>query len=151
MTAIPGMHVKGTASARQHEISVSVTYRGETRNLGVFDTWSGGNVTADNTKHRRGGMGEQVAVGGPSTIDDVTISRDYDLERDHQHAHWLSNAVGRAWVVAAKQYLDTDGVKFGRPIIITGVLIGYNQPEGDSDSGDVAMFEIVINPNGAVG
>jgi len=141
----------GTASARQNDIKVSVTYRGETRNLGTWDAWEGGNVTADNTKHRRGGMGPQVAIGGPVTIEDVTVRRDYDLARDNKNAHWLSAAVGRATVSASKQYLDADGLVFGDPIVITGVLIGYNDPEADSDSGDVAMVEIVINPNGSVG
>lgn len=141
----------GTASVRQNSISVVVVYRGEKRDLGVFDTWEGGNVTADNTKHRRGGMGEQVAIGGPVTIEDVTVSRDYDLLRDNRHAHWLAGAVGRARVVATKKYLDADGLAFGKPIVISGILIGYNEPNADSDSGDVAMYEIVINPDGAVG
>ena len=141
----------GTVSARNNRITASVTFNGETRNLGIFDTWEGGNVTADNTKHRRGGMGPQVAVGGPVTIEDVTVSRDYDLERDHQHAHWLSTAVGRGRITATKQYLDDDGNSFGDVIVITGILIGYNQPAADSDSSDVAMVELVINPDGAVG
>lgn len=141
----------GTVSARNHEITVSVTYRGETRDLGVFDTWEGAGVTADNTKHRRGGMGPQVAVGGPVTIEDLTVTRDYDLDRDHQHAHWLSAAVGRARVSAHKTFLDGDGLAFGPPIVITGILIGYTQPDGDSDSSDVAMVGLVINPDGAVG
>jgi hypothetical protein len=141
----------GTASVRQNSITVVVTYRGEKKDLGIFDTWEGGNVTADNTKHRRGGMGEQVAIGGPVTIEDVTVSRDYDLLRDNKNAHWLSGAVGRARVVAAKKYLDADGLAFGKPIVISGILIGYNEPNADSDSGDVAMYEIVINPDGAVG
>lgn len=142
---------KATASVRQNEITVDVTYRGELRKFGIFDTWEGGNVTADNTKHRRGGMGKQVAIGGPVTIEDVTISRDYDLTRDNPNAIWLSGAVGRAAVVATKRYLDADGNRFGTAIVITGVLIGYNEPNSDSDSGDVAMFELVVNPDGDVG
>jgi hypothetical protein len=142
---------RGTASVRQNDITVEVTYKKETRSFGTFDTWEGGNVTAENTKHRRGGMGEQVAIGGPVTIEDLTVSRDYDLARDNQNAHWLSQAVGKGRVIAKKQYLDADGVAFGNPIIITGILIGYNEPNADSDSADVAMFELVINPNGVVG
>jgi hypothetical protein len=141
----------GTASVRQNEINVTVTYRGEKRSFGIFDAWEGAGVTADNTKHRRGGMGPQVAIGGPVTIEDLTVRRDYDLARDNPNAHWLANAVGRARVVATKQYLDADGLAFGSPIVITGVLIGYVEPNADSDAGDVAMLELVINPDGAVG
>jgi hypothetical protein len=148
----------GTASVRQNRITVSVTYLGETRDLGVFDTWEGAHVTADNTKHRRGAMGTQVAIGGPVTIDDLTVTRDFDLARDNVgskgrkgNGHWLSSAVGRGKVVATKHYLDSDGDGFGTPVVITGVLIGYNEPNSDSDSSDVAMMELVINPDGEVG
>lgn len=140
-----------TASARHNEVRVSVRYRTETRDLGIFDTWEGGNVTADNTKHRRGGMGPQVAVGGPKTIEDVTVTRDYDVLRDHQHAHWLSSVVGKARVTASKIWLDDDDIAFGRPLVYTGVLIGYVNPEADSDSGDIAMVSLTINPDGDVG
>lgn len=149
-----------TVSVRQNNINVTVTYRGVTKDLGVFDTWEGAGVTAENTKHHRGGMGIQVAVGGTTTIEDLTVTRDYDLIRDHQGvgfavgddlAHWLSTAVGRARATAKKTYLDGDGDAYGNPIVISGVLIGYTQPGSDSDASDVAMFEIVINPDGVVG
>ena len=141
----------GTVSTRNHKVTVTVTYKGETRDLGVFDTWEGANVTADNTKHRRGGMGPQVAVGGATTIEDLTVTRDYDLDRDHGDAHWLSTAVGRKRVTAQKTYLDNNKIAFEPPIVITSILIGYDQPDGDSDSSDVAMVGLVINPDGAVG
>lgn len=140
-----------TVSARGFEVKASVTFRGEVRDLGTFDTWEGGDITADNTKHRRGGMGPQVAVPGPATVEDVTITRDYDPPRDHQHAHWLSSAVGKARVIATKSVLDEDGNAFGRPLVIRGILVGYNHPGHDSDSGDTAFVGIVISPDGAVG
>src|SRR3954453_11530011 len=95
----------GTASVRQNDITVEVSFDGEIRKFGTFDTWEGGNVTAENTKHRRGAMGEQIAIGGPVTIEDVTVSRDYDLARDNKNTHWLSDAVGKGRVVATKKYL----------------------------------------------
>lgn len=160
------MDPKGTVSARQHSISVSVKYRDVTYDLGIWDTWSGGNISSESTKHRRGAMGKQVAVSGSPTIEDVTISRDYDLKRDHDGqdasesplslpdgadlAHFMSGVVGRAQVTAKKYYMDADAKTFGKPIIVTGILMGYNQPEGDSDSSDVAMVEIVINPDGEI-
>jgi hypothetical protein len=143
-----------------NSITVTVTYRGETRDLGVWDTWEGAAVTAENTKHRRGAMGIQVAVGGAVTIEDVTITRDYDLARDHlgkwpttstDMTHWMANAVGKSRVVATKQFLDADGLAFGKPIVISGILIGYTIPGSDSDSSEVGMVEIVINPDGEVG
>lgn len=146
MTAIPS-----PTSVRQNEIIADVTYGTETRQFGVFDTWEGGNVTAESTKHRRGGMGIQVAIAGTPTIEDITVGRDYDLVRDNPHMHWLANAVGRARVVLTKHFLDVYGNRFGKPIIITGVLVGYNMPTSDSDGSEFAMFELVVNPDGTVG
>jgi hypothetical protein len=145
------MDPRGTVGVRQNDINVTVTYKGVVKDLGTFDTWSGGNVTADNTKHRRGAMGQQVAIGGPVTIEDLTVSRDYDLTRDNPNGKWLADAVGRAQVTATKHYKDADGINFGKYTQISGVLIGYNEPGADSDSADVAMFELVINPDGVVG
>lgn len=149
MTAIPVDPVP--ASVRQNEITVDVIFNKKTYDLGIFDTWEGANVTAESTKHRRGGMGRQIAVAGVPTIEDLTISRDYDLLRDNPMAHTLSNAVGRARVIATKHYLDSDGNRYGDPIVIKGVMVGYNEPNSDSDSADIAMFEIVVNPDGEVG
>jgi len=140
-----------TRGARDYSVTASVTYRGETRDFGVFDTWEGGNVTSDNTKHRRGALGIQISIGGPKSIDDITITRDYDLARDHQHAHWLSGCVGRARGVFRKQPLDDNSVAYGAPLVLQGVIIGYNHPSHDSDSSDVSMVALVLSPNDTVG
>src|SRR6478609_6852423 len=132
MTAIPATPVP--SSVRQNEITVDLIYAGVTYPLGVFDTWEGGNVTAESTKHRRGGMGVQIAIAGVPTIEDVTISRDYDLARDLPMAHILSDAVGRSRIVATETYLDESGKgHYPTPIILKGVLVGYNEPNSDSD------------------
>lgn len=149
MTAIPVD--PSPVSVRQNEITVDIIYKGVTYELGVFDTWEGGNVSAESTKHRRGGMGIQVAVAGVPVIEDVTIGRDYDLVRDNPMAHILSSAVGRARAVATKRYLDTEGNRGGAPIILRGLLVGYNEPNADSDASDIGMFQVVINPDGTVG
>jgi hypothetical protein len=149
MTAIPVDPIP--TSVRQNEITVDLVFKGVTYELGVFDTWEGGNVTAESTKHRRGGMGIQIAVAGVPTIEDVTIGRDYDLARDNPMAHILSNAVGRGRIVATKHYKEPGGDNYGDPIIIRGVLVGYNEPNSDSDSADISMFQIVVNPDGSVG
>lgn len=149
MTAIPVE--PSPSSARHNQITVDLIFNKKTYNLGVFDTWEGGGVTSESTKHRRGGMGRQIAVAGVPVIEDVTIGRDYDLVRDNPMAHTLSDAVGRGRIVATKVYLNDDREAVGDPIVIRGVLVGYNEPNSDSDSGDINMFQIVVNPDGEVG
>jgi hypothetical protein len=149
MTAIDT--VTGTAGSRQSAVTVTVKWRGETKSLGIFDTMEGGGATAENTKHRRGNMGKQVAIGGPSTIEDVTVSRDLDLARDLVDMKWVFTKVGQATVVASRQFIDAHGTGFGAPWVVTGILIGCTPPPHDSDSADIAMWEIVINPDGDIG
>jgi hypothetical protein len=133
------------------QVTVSVAFRDDTRNLGVFDNLEGGGATAEGTKHRRGGLGKSRAYGGLPSVNDLTVSRDYDLARDHQHAHWLLNIVGRARVTVVDQPLDEFGVAFGRPFTYTGKLIGATPPNHNSNSSDLGMFELVVSTDGEVG
>jgi hypothetical protein len=133
------------------QVTVSVTFRTETRNLGVFDTKEGGGVTADGTKHRRGGLGPEKAYGGAPSVQDVTLTRDYDLARDHANARWLMGKVGRARITIVDQFLDEFGVAFGEPFVYTGKLTGATPPNHDSDSSDLGFFELQASLDGDVG
>lgn len=135
-------------------VTVSVTWRGERRDLGVFDTKEGGNMTADDSKYRRGGMGPSRAVGGPPEAENVTVSRDWDLTRDKQHLKWLMGAVGSARMEVKQTFLDEGGLAGGSPedlLVQTGVLTGVNPPAHDSNSSNVAMLELTMATDGAAG
>lgn len=129
----------------------SVTYRGETRDLGVFTEFEGGEATAEDTKVRRGGTRTQKALGGPKSIGNVTIRRDYDLARDHNQIHWLYGGVGAASARVAKWPTDDNDRPYGRPTIYTGVLIGSTQPGHDLESADVAKLELEVSCDGDLG
>jgi hypothetical protein len=92
----------------QGQVSLSVTWRGDTHDLGIFDTFGGGDVTADNAKHRRGGGQKAISKGGLASIDDITASRDFDLLRDHQHYHWLVAACGNGRFELRYVFLDEE-------------------------------------------
>ena len=119
---------------------LTVTVDGFT--LGVFDTKSGGETTAEPTKRRAGGMGAHKSYAALPDHGDVTVSRDYDLERDHELVRRLRPRVGRARMTISEQPLDEDGAPWGRPVVYTGRLIGVSPSEVDSDSTDAAMFEL---------
>jgi hypothetical protein len=135
----------------QAYVVVSVTYRGETRDLGVFNALDGGEATSDDTKVRRGGTRTQRALGGPRSIGNITVTRDYDLARDHNNIHWLYNATGGARVVAQHFFTDDNDLPYGRPVIYTGVLIRSTKPPHNIDSADVANLELEISCDGNVG
>lgn len=140
-----------TRRVDQAYVVVSVTYRGETRDLGVFNTFDGGEASSEDTKIRRGGTRVQTALGGPRSIGNVTVGRDYDLARDHENIHWLYNSVGAARVTAQYFFTDDNDAAYGRPMIYTGVLIGSTKPGHDIDSADVANLELEISCDGTVG
>lgn len=64
------------------------------RPLGAFDTYSGGEVDSEESKYRPGGFVGELSLGGKKTIGNVTISRYYDLLRDHPLYKWLEQVAG---------------------------------------------------------
>lgn len=140
-----------TRRVDQAYVVVSVTYRGETRDLGVFNSWEGGAATSEDTKSRRGGTRVQRALGGPRSIENVTVERDYDLARDHNNIHWLYNATGAAHVVLQKFFTDDNDQPYGRPMVYTGILINSTAPGHDIDSADVSALSLEVSCDGQIG
>ena len=134
---------------RESQERVTAVIDGE--DWGVFDGFSGGEADSEDSKHRPGGMGDEISLGGQKTIGNVTISRLYDLERDHGKVKPLMNRVGRARIVASRQPLDRDGFPVGEPDVYTGVVKSVTKPDHDSNSDDPALFEIEFTANGTIG
>lgn len=87
---------------------------------GTWATYSGGALSAADSKTRGGGMGREKSVGGPASRSDVTIT----IQEDETVVGWhpsLEKLVGRGDIraVVSVQYLNPDGsvmtgAKFGR-------------------------------------
>lgn len=135
--------------ARKDQYDTRVSVDG--RNLGTFDTMTGGEVDSDELKYKPGGMAPLVSLGGSITIGQVVVSRLYRLQRDHLLVHWLLSRIGKGKVVVNKQPLDPDGNAFGKPLVYRGILKRCLPPEVDSTSTDPALIEIEVTPEGAVG
>lgn len=136
--------------SRQDQYSVTVTIDGLGA-LGVFDTFKGGEVDSDEQKYRPGGMADPVSLGGAVTMGNVTIERNYVLDRDHPIIHQLLALTGKATISVAKQPLDVNRVPYGRPLIYKGKIKTVTPPEHDSTSSDPAMLTIEFVPTGTVG
>lgn len=132
----------------QYDVTASVDGLGA---LGTFDTFKGGEVDSDEQKYRPGGMSDPVSLGGAVTMGNVTISRNYLLDRDHPIIHTLLSLAGRAQISVCKQPLDVNKVPYGRPLIYKGKIKTVTPPEHDSTSSDPAMLEIEFVPTGTVG
>jgi hypothetical protein len=134
--------------ARRDQYDTTVVIDG--RNLGTFDTLTGGETDTDELTYRPGGMGPVVSLGGLTTIGQVVVGRLYRLERDHVLVHWLMGRVGKGEAVVSKQPLDPDGNAWGKPLTYRGVLKRVTPPEVDSNSTEAATIELEVTPRGAV-
>ena len=133
---------------RQDQWAVSVEVDG--RDLGVFDTFEGGEVDSEETRYRPGGMAPPVSLGGAVTVANVTVAVLYDLARFHNLIHWLIGRAGKGAMVIRRKPLDVDGNVYGDPLTYRGVLKQVNPPAHDSESSDAARLELEMVPAGTV-
>lgn len=138
----------------QFVVTVTATKRTingtETRNLGVMDTFEGGETSADDSRHKRGGMQGSVPLGGTKEVGNITTSRLYDGFMQEQEP-WLENGVGALEATITKQPLDDAGLAFGRPRVFTAKLVTLTPPDHDADSSDGAMIELEFAPYATIG
>ena len=135
--------------SQENQWLITVTVDGQP--LGVFDKLSGGDSQATTVKYRPGGMVPEIDLGGPTAIQDITVTRLYDLARDHVLAKGLVAKNGRARAVVSQQPLDPFGAPYGAPIVRGGVLKGVKFPTADSMSQAASMLELDVSVDGSVG
>jgi len=134
--------------SRQDEFLCTVTVDGE--KIGVFDKHDGGASTAADTKYRPGGLGAEVSRGGPKSVDNVTVSREYDPPRDHDLVHRLLPKAGWARGTVSLQPVDRNKVPFGDPFVRTATLLKVTPPNYDSTASGIAMVELEFSCDGEI-
>jgi hypothetical protein len=90
-----------------------------------------------------------IMLGGKRTRDDVTLRKGY---REQVHAVYRfldaragDGVLGRCVITTTPT--GDDGVSWGDPIVLTGVLKTVNPPDSSKGSSDPAKLEIVIKPD----
>jgi hypothetical protein len=125
----------------QYNITVSIG----SDPLGTFDKMTGGEIDSEETKYKPGGMSEQISLGGSRTVNNITVSRLFRLDRDLALVSRLKSAVGKESVKVSKQSLDRDGAPFGTPLVYQGILKQITWPEPDSESSAAAILALEIS------
>jgi len=136
------------AGSRADTHAVSVEINGV--DTGIWDKMGGGGIDSEETKYYPGGMVEAVSLGGRKTVDNVTVSRLYDLDRDHTKVKEWIGLVGRGQVKVIKQHMSIEAASYGEPLVYTGILKRVTPPELDSESSDPALIELEITTAGSV-
>lgn len=114
-------------------------------NVGVFDTFTGGDVTAAPTKHRPGGMGPEKTYLSLPTFSDVSIGRVYDEGRDHQLIAQLHSLVGNTYCTVSVQPLDQNGNPFEGPRTYYGRIASVKDGKADSTSHNPRMWTLDLS------
>jgi hypothetical protein len=135
---------------RQTRRRVRATATVDGRDLGIFDTWGGGETTAPNDKYRGGNMGKAEPLGGPPEVGDITIGRNFIKGRDNGLVKWLNARAGQAEATIKKHLLDANRNPFDTETY-TGILTGVTPSDHDSTSNDPAMIELVFTVDEVIG
>lgn len=111
---------------------------------GVFDKFAGGDVSAPVNKHRPGGMGPEITYLSLPTYSDVTLTKVYETQNDHDRIAILHSLVGNGLASVTLQPLDDGGNPWGNPRVYQGRLVGVKDGGTDSMSNAARMFEVDI-------
>jgi hypothetical protein len=111
----------------------------------VFDKFAGGDPTAPANKHRPGGMSTEVTYLSLPSFSDVTLTKAYNTQVDHDLVGLLHNAVGKIMCKVVMNPLDDSGAVFGATRTYTGRLVGVKDGGTDSMSGATRMWEVDIS------
>lgn len=114
--------------------------------FGSWASYDGGDLTSTSNKTRRGGMGRQKAIGGPSERSDITLTIQFDDVVAGYHNE-LEGLTGNGDAVVSVQFLNADrspipGAHFTR----TGKVGGTNLPKPDANgTGTQGFYTVIIH------
>jgi hypothetical protein len=123
------------AAAPTREDTWLLTVNVDGRDLGVFDTLSGGELDSEESKYQPGGMAAEISLGGRKTIGNVTIGRYCDRTR-------------AARITIGQTPLDPMGARAGEPLTYTGTLKTVTPPDVDSTGTDAAQLTLEATIDG---
>jgi hypothetical protein len=109
--------------------------------LGYWAAKEGGNVTTEDPTYAD--WDGDVRLGGKRSREDVTVRKLY-RESVHQVYRWLDGRAGSGRAVLTSSPVRDDGVSWGTPIVVTGVVGEVTPPEVDKESSDGGELEVVV-------
>lgn len=111
-----------------------------------FSTVSGGEISANVEKVYDGGDPFPSTLCAPAEIGDITVSKHYDPDEDHNVLQKLRQLVGQT-------YYDVKVFTFDCELAVPGsertypkaLLVGLTEPDGDASSGAPATFSLTFS------
>jgi hypothetical protein len=131
------------AYIREDQAAITVTVDG----IAYGESWAsveGGNLEADDSKTRPGGMGKEVSVGGPASREDITVQTQLSDVVLGWHKT-LENKIGTGRVKVGVTFLGADRLPTGASQTMTGVLKSVALPDMAADGNEVGMYQLVVS------
>ena len=119
--------------------------------IGIFDDKDGGGLDSQELKYRPGGGQTQVSLGGPTMVDNITLTRGFDRARDAGLRKWMFTRVGKGRAVSSVQPLDIDNHPEGDPDVYQGVFKKFTPSKVQSDANTVDTYDIEVSTDGTIG
>lgn len=111
--------------------------------MGEFEKRSGGDVSAEVTKRRPGGMKAEKFYPGQATAADVVVERVYEAERDFDWVKLAEARCGRGVLAVTEQLNDDNGVPIaGKLKTWKGILNHVEPSEADANQTDPRTFAL---------
>lgn len=133
---------------RQSQWTVHLRVDGQ--DLGYWAQLEGGGVSSEDSSYDD--WDGRKRLGGVRERDDVTLRKLY-REQVHAVFRWLDARCGNGEsgrCVVTRTPTRDDGVSWGDPIVITGLLGAVNPPDVDKGSSDGGELELVIQADSAL-
>ena len=134
---------------RRDQWANTVTIDGQP--FGIWDSTTGGDVTATEKKYRPGGMAPEITLGGVASVTNLKLSKLVTREDWDRMHNLMATRVGKAPMTVARQPLDADGNPYGRPLVYTGTLLIVNPGDNDSNNIDAQVWEITCSTEMNIG
>jgi hypothetical protein len=125
---------------------ITVAVNGTT--VGIFDTYTGGDVAAPSTKFRSGGQFFETSYQTLPKFSDITVGRVLDLNVSWDFIRNTIPLCGRVPASVTLQPLDADLNNYGNSRTATGLLLGIKGIRVDSNSETIQDFQMDIAVDG---
>lgn len=129
---------------RDDQAAIHVTVTGSGLDKNVWASMDGGDVEAQDTKTRPGGMGAEKNLGGPPTRSDCTVERQYTNDVLHPLIPVLEALCGNAAMKVSWTPLDGNGNPNGSTESITGILKGVKKPKWDANAQGASFLTLTM-------
>lgn len=136
--------------SRTDQYVISMTRESDGKPYGTWKSHTGGG-TDSNEAFARDGYGQpRKALGGPQTVDTISMSRTFYPDTDNGILEELTAGAGKLRVVTNRQKLDADGFAVGTPQVRRGVLKSCKPADAnvEDDSPGADTYTVEVTPDG---